>query len=48
MSSLRAMVKRIRDKRQQEEPEELQHVFVRENNLFKGFTKEGVQNDDRK
>ena len=33
---------------QQEETEKKQHVIVTENNLFKSFTKEDVQNYDQK
>ena len=48
MSSLRVMVKRSRGNKQQKETEKQQYVIVTENNLFKGFTKEGVQNYDQK
>ena len=48
MSSLRVMVKRSRGKKKQKETEKQQHVIVTENNLFKGFTTEGVQNYDQK
>ena len=48
MSSLRVMVKRSRGKKQQKEIEKQQQVFVTENNLFKGFTTEGLQNYDQK
>ena len=48
MSSLRVMVKRSRKEKQHEETEKQQNVIVTENNIFKGFTTEGVQNYDRK
>ena len=48
MSSLRVMVKRSREKKQQKATEKQQHVIVTENNLFKGFTTEGVRNYDQK
>ena len=48
MSSLRVMVKRNRGKKQQEEREKHQHVITTENNLFKGFITESVQNYDQK
>ena len=48
MSSLRVMVKRRGGKKKQEEIEKQQHVIVTENNLFKGFTTEGVRNYDQK
>ena len=48
MSSLRVTVKRSRGKKQQKETEKQQHVIVTENNLFKGFTTEGVRNYDQK
>ena len=48
ISSLRVMVKLSRGKKQQDETEKQQYVIVTENNLFKGFTKEGVQNYDQK
>ena len=48
MSSLRVKVKNCRGKKQQEETEKHQHVIVTENNLFKGFTTEDVQNYDQK
>ena len=44
MSSLRVKVKRSRRKKQLEETENQQHIIVIENNLFKGFRTEGVQN----
>ena len=42
------MVKRSRGKTQKEETEKQQHVIVTENNLFKGFSIEGVRNYDQK
>ena len=47
MSSLRVMVKRSRGKKQQKETEKQQHIILTENNLFKGFTTEDVQNYDQ-
>ena len=44
MSSLRVMVKRSREKKQQKGIEKQQFVIVTENNLFKGLTAEGVRN----
>ena len=35
------MVKRIRVKKQQKETEKQQHIFMTDNNLFKGFTTKG-------
>ena len=48
MSSLRVTVKRSRGKKHQEETQKQQHVIVTENNLFKGFTKEGIEKYDLK
>ena len=48
MSSLQVIVKRSKGKKQEEEKEKPQHVIATENNLFKGFTTNGVQNYDRK
>ena len=48
MFSLRVMVKRSSEKKQQGETEKQQHNIVLENNLFKGFTTEGVRNRDQK
>ena len=48
MSSLRVKVKRSRGKKQQKETEKRQHVITTENNLFKGFTTEGVRNQYQK
>ena len=48
MPFLRVMIKRSREKKQQEETEKQQHVIVTENNLFKGFTTEGVRNYNQK
>ena len=48
MSSLRVIVKRSKGKKQQEETEKQQQVIETENNLFKGFTTEGVRNYDQK
>ena len=42
------MVKRSSGKKQYEETEKKQHVIVTENNLFEGFTKEVVRNNDQK
>ena len=42
MSSLQVMVKRSRGKKQQKEIEKQQHIILTENNLFKGYTTEGV------
>ena len=42
------MVKKSRGKKQQKEIEKQQHVIVTENNLFKGFTTEDVENYDQK
>ena len=42
------MIKRSRGKKLQEETEKQQHVIVTKNNLFKGFTTEGVRNYDQK
>ena len=48
MSSLRVMVKRSRGKKQHRKTEKQQHIIVTENNVFKGFTTEGVRNYDQK
>ena len=48
MPSLRVMVKRRRGIKQQEETEKQQHIIVTENNLFKGFTAEGIRNYNQK
>ena len=48
MCSLRVMVKRSRGKEEQEETDKQQHIIITENNLFKGFTTEGVRNYDQK
>ena len=48
ISSLLVMDKTSRGKKQQKEREKMQHVIVTENNLFKGFTTEGVRNYDQK
>ena len=48
MSYLEVMVKRSRGKKEQEETEKQQHVILKENNLFKSFTTEGVRNSDQK
>ena len=45
--SLRAMVKRSRGKKQQEEVVKQHYVIVTENNLFKSFTAEGIRNYDQ-
>ena len=42
------MVKRSERKKQLKETEKQQHVILTENNLFKGFTTEGVRNYDHK
>ena len=42
------MAKRSRGERQQKETEKQQHIIASENNLFKGFTTEDVQNYDQK
>ena len=42
ISSLRVMIKGSRRKKQREETLKEQHVIVTGNNLFKGFTTEGV------
>ena len=42
------MVKRSRGKKQKKEIEKQQYVSLTENNLFKGFTTEGVRNYDQK
>ena len=44
MSFLRVIAKRSRGKKQQEEIQKQKHTIVTENNLFKGFTTEGVRN----
>ena len=41
------MVKRSRGKKQLNEIEKQQHIIVTGNNLFKGFTTEGVRNYDQ-
>ena len=48
MSSLQVMVKRSRGNKLQKETEKQQFVIVTENNLFKGFTIEDVQNYNQK
>ena len=48
ISSLRVMVKRSRGKKQEKKIQKQQHVIVAENNLFKGFTTEGVRNYNQK
>ena len=35
-------------KKQQKEKEKQQHIIMAENNLFKGFTTEGVRNYEKK
>ena len=42
--SLLIMVKRRREKTQQDEAEKMQHVIVTQNILFKGFTTDNVRN----
>ena len=48
MSSLRLMVKKSRGKKLQKEIEKQQQVTMTENNLFQGFTTEGVQDYNQK
>ena len=48
MSALRVMVKRNREKKQQEETEKQQHVIVIEKTLFIGFPIKGVRNYEKK
>ena len=42
------VIKEAEKKKHQEETEKQQHVIVTENNLFKGFTTQGVRNYDQK
>ena len=48
MPSSQVMIKRSIGKKQQKETEKQQHVVVREDNLFKGFTTERARNYDQK